>query len=251
MSADLYKSILNRKQQGEKLFAVLIDPDKFHSPEVIRRAELAKADFILVGGSILTNGNFEDCISTIKRMTDLPVIIFPGNNLQISSNADAILLLSLISGRNPEFLIGKHVVAAPLLKSSELEIIPTGYMLIESGKPTTASYISNTSPIPHDKADIALCTALAGEMLGLKLIYMDAGSGALTPVSSRMIKQVSSEISIPLIVGGGINTPQLAKAACEAGADIVVVGNAIEKDMNIIEKISNAIHEFNTLNISL
>lgn len=251
MSADLYSAILKKKQQGKKLFAVLIDPDKFHSPEVIHRAELSKADFILVGGSLLTSGNFEDCITTIKRMTDLPVIIFPGNNLQISNSADAIFLLSLISGRNPEFLIGKHVVAAPLLKSSDLEIIPTGYMLIESGKQTTASYISNTVPIPHDKVDIALCTALAGEMLGLKLIYMDAGSGALTPVSTRMIKQVRSQITVPLIVGGGINTPQLATAACEAGADIVVVGNAIEKDMNIIEKISNAIHEFNILNLSL
>ncbi|HET6226175.1 MAG TPA: geranylgeranylglyceryl/heptaprenylglyceryl phosphate synthase [Bacteroidia bacterium] len=251
MSTDLYKVILKKKQLGKKLFAILIDPDKFQSPEVIRRAERSKADFILVGGSLLTNGSFEECISTIKQMTDLPVIIFPGNNLQISKNADAILLLSLISGRNPEFLIGKHVVAAPLLKSSELEIIPTGYMLIESGKQTTASYMSNTVPIPHDKTDIAVCTALAGEMLGLKLIYMDAGSGALTPVGNRMIKQVCSQISIPLIVGGGINTPQLATAACEAGADIVVVGNAIEKDIDVIEKISNAIHEFNTLNLSL
>lgn len=251
MRADLYTVILKKKEQGKKLFAVLVDPDKFDSTAVIQRAEAANVDFILVGGSLLATGNFEQCISTIKKMTHLPVIIFPGNNLQISKEADAILLLSLISGRNPEFLIGKHVVAAPLLKASQLEIIPTGYMLIESGKQTTASYISNTVPIPHDKADIALCTAMAGEMLGLKLIYLDAGSGAHHPVSSQMIKEVSSQLQIPLIVGGGINSTHAALAACEAGADIIVVGNAIEKEPTLIEKISNAVHEFNTLNLSL
>jgi phosphoglycerol geranylgeranyltransferase len=251
MSADLYATIIKKKQQGEKLFAVLVDPDKFHSTEVIRLAEEAKADFILVGGSLLATGNFEHCVSTIKKTTHLPVIIFPGNNLQISRDADAILLLSLISGRNAEFLIGKHVIAAPILKSSNLEIIPTGYMLIESGKPTTASYISNTVPIPHDKTDIAICTAMAGEMLGLKLIYLDAGSGAHLPVSERMIKEVNKHVNIPVIVGGGINRPDLAITACKAGADIIVVGNAIEKDPALLEKISNAVHEFNTLNLSL
>lgn len=251
MSADLYSFILKKKEQRKKSFAVLIDPDKFHSTEIIRRAEAAKADFILVGGSLLSTGNFEQCIATIKETTKLPVIIFPGNNLQISHQANAILLLSLISGRNPEFLIGKHVIAAPQLKASKLEIIPTGYLLIESGKATSASYISNTAPIPHDKADIAMCTALAGEMLGLKLIYLDAGSGALTPVSRRMIKEVSDQLQVPLIVGGGIRTAEAAINACEAGADMIVVGNAIEKDPELIETISKAVHEFNTINLSL
>lgn len=251
MSSALYTTILNKKQQGKKLFAVLIDPDKFESAEVIRYAESAKADFILVGGSLLATGNFEQCISTIKKTTHLPVIIFPGNTLQISKDANAILLLSLISGRNPEFLIGKHVIAAPLLRSSNLEIIPTGYMLIESGKPTTASYISNTVPIPHDKVDIALCTAMAGEMLGLKLIYLDAGSGAIKPVSTQMIKEVSTQLEVPLIVGGGIRSAEAAIAACEAGADMVVIGNALEKEPSLIEKISKAIHEFNTIKVSL
>lgn len=251
MSADLYTIILKKKQQGKKLFAVLIDPDKFQSTEVVQRAEAAQADFILVGGSLLATGNFEQCIDSIKKSTSLPVIIFPGNNLQISSQADAILLLSLISGRNPEFLIGKHVIAAPHLKLSKLEIIPTGYLLIDSGKSTSASYISNTVPIPHDKVDIAMCTALAGEMLGLKLIYLDAGSGALTPVSRKMIKEVRAQLQVPLIVGGGIRTAEAAITACEAGADMIVVGNAIEKDPDIIETISKAVHEFNTINLSL
>lgn len=251
MSADLYSIILKKKQQRKKSFAILIDPDKFHSPEVVLRAEEAKADFIMVGGSLLATGNFEQCIDTIRKTTQLPVIIFPGNNLQISSKADAILLLSLISGRNPEFLIGKHVIAAPHLKASELEIIPTGYMLIDSGKPTSASYISNTVPIPHDKVDIAMCTAMAGEMLGLKLIYLDAGSGALTPVSRRMIKEVSAQLQVPLIVGGGIRNAETAITACESGADMIVVGNDIEKDPDIIETISKAVHEFNTINLSL
>lgn len=251
MSTDLYTVILKKKEQGKKLFAVLIDPDKFHSTDIVRRAEAANADFIMVGGSLLATGNFEQCISSIKNSTRLPVIIFPGNNLQVSNEADGILLLSLISGRNPEFLIGKHVIAAPQLKSSNLEIIPTGYMLIESGRPTSASYISNTVPIPHDKVDIAMCTAIAGEMLGLKLIYMDAGSGAINPVSRRMIKEVSAQLRVPLIVGGGIRNAEAAINACEAGADMIVIGNAIEKDPDILEIISKAVHEFNTINLSL
>jgi putative glycerol-1-phosphate prenyltransferase len=151
-------------------------------------------------------------------------------------------LLSLISGRNPELLIGKHVVAAPLLKASGLEILSTGYMLIESGKQTSASYMSNTNPIPYEKDDIAACTAMAGEQLGLRLIYMDAGSGAQHPVSKSMITKVSNNISIPLIIGGGINTTEKALSACESGADIIVVGNAIEKDAALLDSISETIH---------
>ena len=245
MEKEIYDILLKSKSTGKKLFAVLIDPDKFDSIEVLEKSKDAGVDFIMVGGSILSNGNFENCIQTLKRLTTIPVIIFPGNNLQISENADAILLLSLISGRNPELLIGKHVIAAPLLKSSKLEVLPTGYMLIESGKQTAALYMSNTNPIPYDKDDIASCTALAGEFLGLKLIYMDAGSGASNPVSVSMIKKVSSTISVPLIVGGGINSVNKTIDACKAGADMIVVGNAIENDLSLIEAISKTIHSFN------
>ena len=242
MKKEFYSFITKNKSKNKKLFAVLVDPDKFASVEIIKTAEAAKVDLILVGGSILTNGNFEQCIQVIKKNTSIPVIIFPGNNLQISKNADAILLLSLISGRNPDLLIGKHVVSAPVLKSSGLEILPTGYMLIESGRQTAASYMSGSTPIPSDKNDIAMCTAMAGEMLGLKLIYLDAGSGALKNVSTDMIRQVSQNVSVPLIVGGGINTVEKALQACKAGADIIVVGNAIEKDKSLLKKIATTIH---------
>lgn len=245
MQKGTYQNILKSKAEKKKLFAVLIDPDKFESTDILKSANASAVDFIMVGGSIISNGNFENCVQTIKKNTSIPIIIFPGNHLQISNNADAILLLSLISGRNAELLIGKHVIAAPLLKATELEILSTGYMLIESGKQTAASYMSNTNPIPSDKNDIAACTAMAGEQLGLKLIYMDAGSGALNPVSASMIKKVRKNISVPLIIGGGINSPEKAKLACESGADIIVVGNAIETDISLIDSIAKSIHSFN------
>lgn len=165
------------------------------------------------------------------------MILFPGNSFQLSYNADALLLLSLISGRNPELLIGKHVMVAPYLKISPLEIIPTGYILIDGGKVSSVQYISNTAPIPADKNDIAACTALAGEMLGLKLIYLDAGSGANNPISSEMISTVSAQIQVPLIVGGGIKTPAKIIENFRAGADLVVIGNAVEKNPNFIGEI--------------
>jgi putative glycerol-1-phosphate prenyltransferase len=246
MRQPIYTSILKNKKQGKKLFAVLIDPDKFESTDIISLCESEKVDFIMVGGSIITNGSFEHCIQSIKKQTKIPIIIFPGNNLQINKSADAILLLSLISGRNADMLIGNHVLAAPKLKSSNLEILPTGYMIIESGKQTTALYMSNTNPIPYDKDDIAMATAMAGEMLGQKLIYLDAGSGALNCVSETMIHKVSVNIKLPLIVGGGINSPEKAVIACKAGADMIVVGNAIEKEKKLIKSISKAIHTFKT-----
>lgn len=244
MQKNNYEKIIKNKAKGKKLFAVLIDPDKFESLEVISKANRAGIDFIMVGGSILSNGSFEKCIQSIKKNTSIPILIFPGNHLQISKNADAILLLSLISGRNPELLIGKHVIAAPQIKTSNLEVLATGYMLIESGRQTSASYMSNTNPIPSDKTSIAACTAMAGEQLGLKLIYMDAGSGAMNTVSAEMIKKVSKNISIPLIIGGGIDSPKKALLACKSGADIIVVGNAIEKDVTLIESIAKAIHSY-------
>ncbi|MCB2221584.1 MAG: geranylgeranylglyceryl/heptaprenylglyceryl phosphate synthase [Bacteroidetes bacterium] len=237
----LYSSISDNK----KKFAVLVDPDKYDSRQLIDLVTLAKesmVNYFFVGGSLLNSGNIGDTIRIIKDHCEIPVIIFPGDELQINEQADAILLLSLISGRNPELLIGKHVIAAPHLKKSSLEILPTGYMLIDSGKSTTALYMSNSMPIPHDKDGIAASTAMAGEMLGLKLIYMDGGSGAQDAVSSRMIEHVKENISIPLIIGGGIRTPQVAAEKFKAGADVIVVGNAIESDQSLLTRIAEIVY---------
>jgi phosphoglycerol geranylgeranyltransferase len=239
----IYEKILKNKDR--KSFAVLIDPDKYKPLEldrVVNSALQSSVDLILVGGSLLTYDHLDETLQAIKGKADIPVILFPGSMLQLNEKADAVLLLSLISGRNADLLIGKHVIAAPYLKNSSLEILSTGYMLIESGPITTAQYMSNTIPIPRLKDDIAICTAMAGEMLGLRLIYMDAGSGAEMPVPSSMISKVKENISIPLIVGGGIRTPEQALASCSAGADVIVVGNAIEKDYSCLKEIAYAIH---------
>jgi phosphoglycerol geranylgeranyltransferase len=239
----IYESINNKGRN--KQFAVLVDPDKYGNgglDKVVSLAVESHVDFIFVGGSLLTFDHLDETLKVIKDSTGIPVILFPGSVMQINEKADAVLLLSLISGRNADLLIGKHVIAAPYLKKSGLEILPTGYMLIESGPLTTAQYISGTIPIPREKDDIAVCTAMAGEMLGLKLIYMDAGSGAEMPIPASMIKKVKESISIPLIIGGGIRTPEEATASCRAGADIIVVGNAIEKDHSCIKEIAHAIH---------
>ena len=242
----LYESFQTAKQTGNKKFVVLIDPDKVrlgNMDKIIDLAIQAQVDYFYIGGSLVVNNMLDHCLQSIKKACDIPMILFPGNSFQLSYRADAILFLSLISGRNAELLIGKHVVTAPYLKVSPLEILPTGYMLIDGGVPTTVSYISNTQPIPASKDDVALCTAMAGEMLGLKLIYMDAGSGAKNPVSESMIDVVSGGLSIPLIVGGGIRTPEKAFANAKAGADVIVVGNAIEKDPSLIIDMAQAVHE--------
>ena len=242
---NLYTSILEKKAKGKKLFAILIDPDKQKNSVlslIVQKANEANVDYFFVGGSLLTNDNLDQCIKTIKNNSNIPVILFPGNAMQINKNADGILFLSLISGRNPELLIGKQVISAPILKQTSLEVISTGYMLIDSGKPTTASYMSNTLPIPRNKNGIATSTAIAGEYLGMKLIYMDGGSGAEKPIEIDMIKQVSNQINIPLIVGGGICNAQKAIDNCNAGADLIVVGNAIEKNADLILEISKAVH---------
>jgi len=238
---DIYTHILQSKKEGKKLFAILIDPDKQNNvglSSIINKANNNKVDFFFVGGSLLTNDSLNSCISTIKENSNIPVVLFPGNAMQVHNKADGILFLSLISGRNAEMLIGKQVITAPILKKSNLEVLSTGYMLIESGKSTTASYMSTTTPIPHDKNDVAVCTAMAGEMLGLKLIFMDGGSGAVNTISEEMIKSVSEEIDCPLIIGGGINTSKKALEKLKAGADIIVVGNAIENNTDLITEIS-------------
>lgn len=187
-----------------------------------------------------------DTIARLKAKSKIPVVIFPGSIQQVDPSADALLFLSLISGRNPDLLIGNQVLAAPFVKRSGIEAISTGYMLIDGGAPTTVSYISNTIPIPADKNEIAVCTALAGELLGMHLIYMDAGSGAKKAIPASMIKAVSSNTGLPVIVGGGIRTPEQAYESAGAGATIIVVGNAIEKDAALIGDISFAIHSAST-----
>ena len=245
MLNNIYQSLIDRKSHSKKSFAVLIDPDKVNDnsvEELIQLSQDAEVDYFLVGGSLVISSYLDECVQLIKRSCKIPVILFPGSPSQITKYADALLYLSLISGRNPELLIGQHVVSAPFVKKSGLEIMPTGYMVIDGGAPTTVSYISNASPLPSDKNEIAMCTAMAGEMLGMKLIYMDAGSGAKKAISESMIQKVSSCIDVPLIIGGGITSAEKAYLNCKAGADVIVVGNAIEKDASLIKEIAAAIH---------
>ncbi len=245
MKQGIYHSLKAKKQAGKKSFAVLIDPDKVNTAlldELIELSLAAKVDYFLVGGSLVISNQLDEVVKHIKSNCSIPVILFPGSPSQISKYADALLYLSLISGRNPELLIGQHVVSAPFVKQSGLELMPTGYMVIDGGAPTTVSYISNASPIPSDKNEIAVCTAMAGEMLGMKLIYMDSGSGAKRPITESMIETVASAIEIPLFIGGGIIEPEKAYRNCKAGADLIVVGNAIEKDASLIKEMAAAIH---------
>jgi len=245
MKDRLYQLFKERKKTHRKSFAVLIDPDKVDAAkteELVQLGTDAKVDYFFVGGSLVISSYIDECVHQIKASCDIPVILFPGSPSQVCKYADALLYLSLISGRNPELLIGQHVISAPFVKQSGLEIMPTGYMVIDGGAPTTVSYISNASPIPADKNEIAICTAMAGEMLGMKLIYMDAGSGARRPITEQMIESVACCIEAPLIIGGGITDPEKAYRNCKAGADVIVVGNAIEKDASLIKEIADAIH---------
>lgn len=245
MKQELYLQLAERKKLGRKSFTVLIDPDKVDNAKIEQLVTLAtdaKVDYFFVGGSLVISNHLDECIQQIKASCDIPVILFPGSPSQVSRYADALLYLSLISGRNPELLIGQHVVSAPFVKKSALEIMPTGYMVIDGGAPTTVSYISNASPIPSDKNEIAMCTAMAGEMLGMKLIYMDAGSGAKHPIPEGMIHKVATHIEAPLIIGGGIIEPEKAYINCKAGADVIVVGNAIEKNTSLIKEMAAAVH---------
>ena len=238
-----FEEILHK---GRKQLAVLIDPDKQSIEKAIKLAKIAtkaKVDLFLVGGSLVFSKS-ENTINAIKENTDIPVYLFPGSVLQICKKADGIFLISLISGRNPDFLIGHHVMAAPFLKKSNIDIVPVGYILIDSGKKTSVQYMSDTQAIPYNKTDIAVATAIAGEMTGKKLIYLEAGSGADKSISTDMIKKVKENINIPLIIGGGIKTEKEFTEICRAGADIIVVGTAFERNNTLIEKFSQIIHSF-------
>lgn len=235
---DIYRNKVKR-------LAVLIDPDKSGTEYLHNIAEVINKngiELIFFGGSLLTKYQLDEHIKTLKALTNARIILFPGSTLQVTPEADALLYLSLISGRNPELLIGQHVIAAPMIRQYQIETLSTGYMLVDGGKPTTASYISGSLPLPADKPDIAQCTAMAGEMLGLQHMYLDAGSGALNPVSPEIISAVRKSVDTPIIVGGGIRTIEQALAAAKAGADVIVVGNAAEKDPQLLEDIALQLH---------
>ncbi len=248
----MIKPILNQfitfREQGRKAFAVLIDPDDVRLdefPSLLKRAQAEHVDFFFLGGSLITQFQMGEIIAFIREYTTIPVVLFLGSNMHVHPSADAVLFLSLISGRNPEYLIGQQVVAAPMLKKSGLEILPTGYLLIDAGQQTTASYMSHTTPIPNNKPAVAACTAMAGEMLGLRLTYLDAGSGALKSITPEMIAAVRQSVETPLIVGGGIDSAQKAKIALQAGADVVVVGNGIEKNPDLLPEIAATVRTMN------
>jgi putative glycerol-1-phosphate prenyltransferase len=240
------KNILTLLKAPRTKLAVLVDPDNQTEDSLMRLSEKinkARVDVIMVGGSLLLDNHFEKTLSLLRKNTSAPIVLFPGNNYQVSSQADAILLLSLISGRNPEYLIGQHVVAAPLIRKSGLEVIPTGYMLIDGGRVSTTSYMTQTVPIPFDKPDIAVATAMAGEMLGLQAIYLEAGSGAHKSISAELLRAVKKSVSIPIITGGGIRTPEQAESLAEAGSNMIVVGNILEKQPELLMEISLAVHQ--------
>jgi phosphoglycerol geranylgeranyltransferase len=235
---NIYNTISDRKK---KRIAILIDPDKNTEnslEKILHNCNKSGIDFIFVGGSLVVR-NMGETITFIRQKTQIPVLIFPGNVIQISDKADGILFLSLISGRNPEYLIGQHVISAPTLKKSGIEVIPTAYILIENGKTTSVEYISNTVPIPADKPEIVVATALAGEMLGMKLIYLEAGSGAAKSVALGIISEVKKNTQMPILVGGGIRSAEDASKIFQSGADLVVIGSAVEQNPDIILEFSH------------
>lgn len=250
---NIYNTILNNTANNKKMFGVLIDPDKQNVAELIKTIHVcndANVDYFFVGGSIITKGDMNKTTRLIKENSSKPIIIFPGGPDQISTYADAILFLSLISGRNPDFLIGHQITAAPIIKKTDLEVIPTGYLLVDCGTITTAIYVSDTNPIPHENADIAATTALAGQYLGLKLTYIDGGSGAKKCISTEMIKKTKENLNTPLIIGGGIRTTDAAKKIYAAGADLIIVGNGAEENRSLITEIADLKTQINMLSES-
>ena len=228
----IYKTILLRKEENRKMLAVLLDPDQCRGSVLASTIAALKSnvpDFIFVGGSHAVN-SIDLFVELLEEETKASIVLFPGNASQFSTKADALLYLSLLSGRNAEFLIGQHITSSIAIKKSAIEVIPTGYLLIDGGKPSSVEYISNTRPIPRDKKEIALSTAIAAELLGMRAVYLEAGSGADFPVPAEMIEYVSEGLSLPLIVGGGIKTTGQLKNAFQAGADLVVVGNIFETE---------------------
>ncbi len=243
----VFKQLTSIAEKRGTAYIVLIDPDTRDEKsliEFINQLNDADIDGIFIGGSLLIDGEFQRCMTTVKRHSNVPVIIFPGSVQQISSQADAILFLSIISGRNPQYLFGDHVIAAPAIHKQQVEPISTGYMLFDSGRTTTAEFISNTKPLPTHKPEIAMAHALAAQYFGMSTVYLEAGSGADKPVPTSLIKAITTYIDIPVIVGGGIKTPEVAAEKAKAGASFIVTGNVLNKndDPDIIKKFSQAIH---------
>jgi len=236
----IYQDILKSISVKEKLLAILIDPDKFSSmnaPRFIEKINASVATHIFVGGSTVDDDVTEVLVSKIRSLTDLPIILFPGDLSQITNKADAILFLSLISGRNPDYLIGKHVESIVKLRETDLEVIPTGYILIDGGKVTAVEKVTNTRSLSKDNIQEIIDTAKAGELLGMKLMYLEAGSGAFEPISKDIIQQVKKELEIPLLVGGGIRSKKQLEDAYNFGADLVVIGNAFEEDESFFKEL--------------
>lgn len=234
---NIYKNLLRRRKLGRPQLAVLIDPEKYND-DLIRKLNQCQVDFIFVGGSSVAPGKFEPVIKSIRKLSRLPVVIFPGDEHQLSKFASGILMLSLLSGRNSEYLIGKHVKAAPVIFKLGLETIPTGYILLDGGTESATAKITGTQPLKQADRDLICATALAGEMLGMKLIYLEAGSGAKQTVALDIIKNLKQKLSIPLVVGGGIDSLEKAKSIVKAGADVIVVGNVLEKNPDLIYELS-------------
>lgn len=256
-NSGLRELLYQRNKKGIKSLALLVDPEKTdQQPSIDLLQQLSHGvliDFVFIGGSLVNTRRLDKCLKRIKAITkgNVPLVLFPGSIMQLSEKADALLFLSLISGRNPDLLIGQHVMAAPTLAKSKLEILPTGYMLINGGVGTSVEYMSQTIPIPNNKPEIAVATALAGKFLGLPLFYMDAGSGAKMPVPAKMINAVSKEVNCPLMVGGGINSLEKAKNAWNAGADLLIIGNGAEKNPGLITEVLHYAKLYNTsLNVN-
>lgn len=238
----IYSDILEAVTQQKKLLAVLIDPDKFRSENTksfLKKINASVATHIFVGGSEVEDHTTESLVAAIKEYTSLPIVLFPGDITQITNKADALLFLSLISGRNPDYLIDKHVQAVSKLKQTQLEIIPTGYILIENGKETAVQRVTRTEPMLKNNRKLIANTALAGEFLGMKLIYLEAGSGAIEAISNDIISAVKQEVSLPVIVGGGIRSKKQMDEAYRAGADMVVIGTAFEENESFFRELIN------------
>jgi len=236
----IYRNIQNAIKNNEKLLVVLIDPDKFlfeNTSCFIKKVNASIATHIFVGGSIVDDCQTEKIVLEIKKHTKLPIVLFPGDVSQITEKADGLLFLTLLSGRNPDYLIGKHVEAVSKLKNTILEVIPTGYILIESGKETAVQQVTETKPMPRSSIQNIVDTSKAGQLLGMKLIYLEAGSGAKNPITFDIISSVKTELNIPLIVGGGIRSKAQLHSAYDAGADLVVIGTAFEEDNSFFEKL--------------
>ncbi|HRY98778.1 MAG TPA: geranylgeranylglyceryl/heptaprenylglyceryl phosphate synthase [Bacteroidales bacterium] len=243
-----YDFIRQKQAAGETLFAVLIDPDKGDARSVVslvKAGERTGVDLFLVGGSLMMSDRLEAVLRLVRNNTNAPVVLFPGQTMQVHPHADALLLLSLISGRNADFLIDRQVNAAPSIRRSGLEVIPTGYMLIGGGRLTAVHYLSATLPLPQDKPELAACTAMAGEMLGLKMMYLEAGSGAEEPVRAGVIGAVRAAVEVPVVVGGGLREARQVGEVARAGADLIVVGTVLETQPALLPRLVAAAKEKN------